>query len=74
MGRSTSLPDDVERNAAETAVRASADPFSLRAGLKDEPELAAMRSRHRGGKKLEKYHKIQNEVGLKKRIHDSLST
>jgi len=38
------------------------DPYSFRDGLKTDDELAEIRRRNKTGKKVEKYHRKQNDV------------
>jgi hypothetical protein len=38
------------------------DPFSLREGVKSEGELSELRKRRKTGKKLENFHRKQNDV------------
>jgi hypothetical protein len=38
------------------------DPFSFRDGLKTEHELSELRKRRQTGKKLEHFHRKQNDV------------
>jgi hypothetical protein len=50
----------------------SEDPFSLRDGVKSEGELSELRKRSKSGKKLESFHRKQNDVrGLLCKSHRS---
>ena len=53
--------DDLER-ASSSSVLAQPDPFLFRDALKTSPQLADLRRRRKTGKRLEKYHRRQNNV------------
>jgi hypothetical protein len=53
--------DDLERGSS-SSVLAQPDPFLFRDALKTSPQLADLRRRRKTGKRLEKYHRRQNEV------------
>jgi hypothetical protein len=53
--------DDLERASSSSAL-AQPDPFLFRDALKTTPQLADLRRRRKTGKRLEKYHRRQNEV------------
>jgi len=53
---------DIEKNGV---LPAPPDPFELRTGIQSELQLSAIRKRPKG-KKLEKYHRTQNEVTVVK--------
>ncbi|KAJ3481455.1 hypothetical protein NLI96_g7649 [Meripilus lineatus] len=56
---------DVERAKADTPSSSSSegsDPFSIRNGLKTEEELTNLRQAKKSGKRLEKYHRKQNDL------------
>lgn len=56
---------DVERAKADSpssSTSETADPFSIRNGLKTEEELVDLRQVKKSGKRLEKYHRKQNDV------------
>ncbi|EJD55411.1 CDF-like metal transporter [Auricularia subglabra TFB-10046 SS5] len=56
---------DIERgrpHSPEPLDKIDADPFGLRAGLKTDDELTALRSRGKKGKRIENYHRGQNNL------------
>jgi hypothetical protein len=40
------------------------DPYRIRAGLKTDDELSQLRRRRRTGKRLERFHRKQNDVNF----------
>lgn len=54
--------EDPEKAAASSSIMAQPDPFMLRDGLKTGPQLAELRKRRKTGKRVEKYHRRQNDV------------
>jgi len=38
------------------------DPYMIRVGLKTDEELSQLRRRHKTGKRLERFHRRQNDV------------
>ncbi|QRV91598.1 cation efflux family protein [Ceratobasidium sp. AG-Ba] len=50
---------DVE---VRSALSGSSDPFSFRSAVKTDVELNELRSRNKAGKKIEKYHRGQNDL------------
>lgn len=40
------------------------DPYRIRVGLKTDDELSQLRRRRRTGKRLEKFHRKQNDVSF----------
>ncbi|KIM88799.1 hypothetical protein PILCRDRAFT_813779 [Piloderma croceum F 1598] len=53
--------DDLERGSSSSFL-AQPDPFLFRDALKTSPQLADLRRRRKTGKRLEKYHRRQNEL------------
>ena len=53
--------EDLERGSS-SSVLAQPDPFLFRDALKTSPQLADLRQRRKTGKRLEKYHRRQNNV------------
>lgn len=54
--------DPEKAAAASSSIMAQPDPFMLRDGLKTGPQLAEIRKRRKTGKRVEKYHRRQNDV------------
>lgn len=57
------LNKDIERISASSSVLRP-DPFMFRDGLKTDDELAQLRLRRKTGKRLERYHRHQNNVSI----------
>jgi hypothetical protein len=55
--------DDIERNPEACSV-IQPDPYCFRDSLKTDSQLAEIRRRHKTGKRVERYHRRQNDVML----------
>lgn len=62
--RRHTLPDLEKKPSNGSSLTRAPDPYKFKAGLKNETELAELRRRPSGGKKLEKYQARQNDVRM----------
>ncbi|OCH95741.1 CDF manganese transporter [Obba rivulosa] len=53
---------DVERSTDESVLTTRPDPYSFRNAFKSDADLANLRKRTKRGKRLEEYHRRQNEL------------
>ena len=60
---STYASVDIESGVVRSTGKET-DPLMFKSGIKTEDELQSLRRRKRGGKRLEQYHRSQNEVTI----------